>query len=389
MKALSFSYIFIYSFLGIYCSLLSLHFSNLGFDGKKIATFFSIIPAISFFFNLYWGRIADHFNYLKKLNMLLPLAGALGYAIAIYIDTYPSYLFLALVTGVIINPLFTLSDSITMSFCKKNTYPFGNIRQWGTMAFSFINFSLLLFFYCSSDVKVILEKNIHLLLYLMPLLLFFRFISSIFLPEQSDKENKISVFQFLKLMKNKSLLLFLISCMFHSMSSVSNYVYLSPFLKSINCTSGFIALCWAISPLLEIFVFRYSHVILNRISLQTIFRISILSGILRWLIMTMTENQTVILWSQLLHTFGFGTYFLATIHVLMNNIPEKVRSSGQGFFNAFAGMLGLIISNQILGQIIQYFPLVSVFYAAVIFSSIAYVVSLLIPKVFWVGHALE
>ena len=173
------------------------------------------------------------------------------------------------------------------------------------------------------------------------------------------------------------------------MASVSNYVYLSPFLKSIGCTSGFITLCWAISPLLEIFVFRYSHVILNKVSLQTLFRFSVLSAVLRWYILGTTQNQTIILWSQLLHTFGFGTYFLASIHVLMNNIPEKIRSSGQGFFSAFAGMLGLIISNQILGQITEYYPLVYVFYASVVFSFTAFVISLFIPKSFWKGHANE
>lgn len=390
MKSISFSYIFIFAFLGVYSSLVSLHFSNLNFSGHQIANIFSIIPAISFFFNLIWGRIADNYNLLKKLNILLPLFGAIGYAITIYINTYSAYLALAVITGVIINPLFALSDSITISYCKKHNASFGNLRQWGTIAFSAINFFMYLFFKMNPQFKPLLvEENIHSLLYLMPILLFLRFISSLSLPEQNLKEEKLSFKQFFKLMSNKPLLLFFLACMFHSMASVSNYVYLSPYLKTIGCDLSFITACWALSPLLEVLVFRYSKHILNNISLQTLFRISVLCAALRWVILATTENQPIILLSQLLHTFGFGTYFLAAIHVLMYNIPEKVRSSGQGFFTAFTGMLGLIISNQILGQVTEYFPLVFVFYVSVIFSLIAYLVSLLIPKGFWNGKLIE
>lgn len=386
MKSISISYIFIFAFLGVYSSLLSLHFTNLGYTGKQIAFFFSIIPAISFFFNILWGRIADSLNFLKKLNIYLPLFGAIIYAITIYINTYPAYIGLAITTGVIINPLFSLSDSISISYCKTNNASYGLLRQWGTIAFSVINFMLSIYLTFFSKAESYTQRqDIHFFLYLMPLLLFLRFISSLSLPNQTYKEEKLTTLQFIKLMNNKPLLLFFIACMFHSMASVSNYVYFSPQLKSIGCTTGFIALCWAVSPVLEIFVFRYSHIILNKVSVQTLFRFSLIAAVLRWLIVATTDNHTVILISQTLHTFGFGTYFLSTIHVLMYNIPEKIRSSGQGFFTACAGMLGLVISNQILGQITEYLPLYFVFYASFFFSLIAYGICFYIPKHFWLS----
>ncbi len=390
MKSISISYIFIFAFLGIYSSILSLHFTNLGYTGRDIAIFFSIIPAISFFFNIFWGRIADNYNLLKKLNIFLPLIGSISYAITIYINTFPAYMCLAITTGIIINPLFTLSDCISISYCKTHNASYGILRQWGTISFSVINFMLFLyltFFSKSESYKEI--TDVHIFLYLMPLLLFLRFLSSLSLPDQTFKEEKLTTLQFIKLMSNKPLLLFFVACMFHSMASVSNYVYFSPQLKTIGCTTGFIALCWAVSPVLEIFVFRYSHLILNRVSIQTLFRFSLIAAVLRWLIVATTDNQTIILISQTLHTFGFGTYFLSTIHVLMYNIPEKIRSSGQGFFTACAGMLGLVISNQILGQITEYFPLFFVFYASFIFSLIAYIICFYIPKEFWVSKTNE
>lgn len=386
MKSISFSYIFIFAFLGVYSSLLSLHFSNLGFTGTQIANFFLTVPAVSFFFNILWGRIADNFNFLKNLNILLPLFGAISYVVSIYFNTYTSYLCLGVVTGIIINPLFALSDSVTMSYCKKNKYSFGDLRQWGTISFSAINFFMYLFLKDTSYTdKFLADERVHQLLYLMPLLLLLRFLSGLYLPSQQIKEEKISFFQFLLLFKNKPLFLFFLACMFHSMASVSNYVYFSPHLKSIGFNTDFITLCWAISPLFEIYVFRFSHLILNKISLSTLFKVSILLAVLRWLIVATTKDQYIILWSQLLHTFGFGTYFLASIHVLMNNIPEKVRSSGQGFFTAFSGMLGLVISNIILGKITERVEIVYVFYASFIFSLSAYIISLFIKKGFWTG----
>jgi len=388
MKSISFSYIFIFAFLGVYSSLLSLHFTNIGFKSSDIALFFSIIPAISFFFNIIWGRIADNFNLLKKLNIYLPFVGAISYAITIYINTFPSYMCLAITTGIIINPLFALSDSISISYCKTNNASYGLLRQWGTISFSVINFMLFIYLTFIRDSEIQNSNlDVHLFLYLMPLLLFLRFLSSLTLPDQKVKEEKISTLQFIKLISNKPLFLFFVACMFHSMASVSNYVYFSPQLKTIGCTTGFIALCWAVSPVLEIFVFRYSHLILNKVSIQTLFRFSLITAVLRWLIVASTDNHTIILISQTLHTFGFGTYFLSTIHVLMYNIPEKVRSSGQGFFTACAGMLGLVISNQILGQVTKYFPLFFVFYASFIFSLIAYIICFYIPKDFWMNKS--
>lgn len=390
MKSISISYIFFFAFLGIYSSLLSLHFSNLNFSGSQIATFFSIIPAISFFFNILWGRIADNYNFLKKLNVILPLVGSIGYAITIYINTYHAYLCLAVITGIIINPIFALSDSLSITYCKKTKSAYGNLRQWGTASFSLINFLIFLFLkYTTNSNNTNSFTYIHEILYLMPIFLFCRFLSSFHLPNQQEKEDKLTIKQFFKLMGNKPLLLFFIACMFHSMASVSNYVYFSPHLKSIGFNSDFIALCWGISPLFEILVFRYSHLILNRVSLFTLFRISVLIAALRWLIVATSRDQNIILWSQTLHTFGFGTYFLATIHILMNNIPEKVRSSGQGFFNAFAGMLGLIMGNLILGQITERLPIFYVYYASLVFSFTAYLISYLIPKSFWSGNTNE
>lgn len=389
MMPISISYAFLFAFLGIYSSLVSLHFTNIGITGEKLAFFFTLIPSISFVFNLVWGRVADQLECLKKLNIYLPLIGAIAYCYGIFVNTYESFLVMAVFTGIIINPIFALSDSLTIGYCKKSKASFGNLRQWGTIAFSAINFivSFVLYFYLKDNASL-KNETVHQLLYLMPFFLFLKFLSGYFLPDSQIKEEKMSAKQFLKMMTNQSLLLFFIACMFHSMASVANYVYFSPQLKKIGATTDFITVCWAVSPIFEIFIFRYSHVIINNFSLSFLFRFSVLAAVVRYFIVGSSNNLTLILLSQTLHTFVFGTYFLSTIHILMRHIPEHIRSSSQGFFTSFSGMLGLVISNFIMGKITASYPTEYVFYTACCFSGSAFIISLFIPKNFW-NHQVE
>ncbi|PCJ56803.1 MAG: hypothetical protein COA79_17775 [Planctomycetota bacterium] len=381
MYALSLNYVFFFSFLGIFSSFLSAHFIDKGFSGSQIAFLFSMVPAISFVSNIFWGRIADLKKIRKALNIYFPLIGSVAFTLALIIDQYYSYILMGITVGIFVNPLFALTDSMTISYCQHKNKSYGKIRQWGTISFGLTNLFIIPFIYFQTDLSI--EVNNYTLLFLMPFFLFLRFLSGIKSISIEHTGDTLNTKDLIALFKSPGLLLFFLASMIHGMSFVSNYVYFSPYLKSMGFSLIFIALCWAISPFFEIFVFKYSENILKKFSLGSLFRISLLITGLRWFIISNTSNPTTIFFSQFLHTFGFGVYFITVIKILTIHIPEKVRSSGQTIFMAFSAAIGQILGNLVFGYTTERFPLYFIFQVAGYLSLLAFIASLFIPSSFW------
>lgn len=369
------TYFFFFIFWGAFYNLVPAHFQTLGISGYKRSLFFGIIPVIAFFSNIFWGRIADRYSIRRLLLLLFALISFIFLTYAFIQDTFAFYMGMACIIGLLISPVIPLLDSITITFCRHKGLAFGRIRQWGTISFVLVNAFIMLFFYFSKS-STEAEKY---LLFLMPLTFLLMIFPLFTLKDYTVREEFPHFRDFLSILKQPVLFLFFTSVLLHNISYVGNYSYFSAHLKILGFGGEFISLCWAISPIGEILIFRYSDKILNRWSNKTIFQAALLAAGLRWIIIGFFDDPWLIASGQLLHSIGFGAYYLASIQLLTSSIPERMRSSGQGLFAASIS-LATVIGNVVTAMIFEKYGTHAIFQFSVLMSVAALLVSFKIRK---------
>ncbi len=369
------TYFFFFIFWGAFYNLVPSHFQTLGISGYKRSLFFGIIPVIAFFANIVWGRIADMFHIRRQMLLFFSFLSFVFLNYALIHDTFPFYMGMAIVIGLLSSPLIPLLDSITITFCRHKGISFGSVRQWGTISFVLINAVIMLFFYFSRN-SLHAEKY---LMFFMPLAFLLMMFPLITLKDYSVREKFPHFKDFIRLLKHPLLFLFFTSVLFHNLSYVGNYSYFSAHLKILGLSGEFISLCWAVSPMGEILIFRYGDKILSRWSNRTIFQAGLIAAGLRWVILGFFDNPLLILAGQLLHSIGFGGYYLASIQILSQAIPERMRSSGQGLFAACIS-LATVIGNIVTAVIFEKYGTHAIFQFSVLMSLAALFISIKIKK---------
>ena len=365
------TYFFYFFFFGLFFNLVPGRFYDLNFSGFQIASIFVLIPLVAFFANIFWGKLADQYRCRRKLLLIFSVFSAISLVIIFLADSFPAYLLLALLMGSIIYPMIALNDSLTISYSNQVNIAYGVFRQWGTISFIMANLFLTIAYMILSKFQI----SPYFLLFIMPVAFIFMGFSINKTVEFEVKKDKILFRDIIDCCKQKIFILFLFSVIFHNIAYVSMYSYFTPHLKGLGFSGTFISLCWAISPIGEILIFRYSGIILQYCNAYKLFKIALIAGALRWFFLGFFEDKFVVASSQIIHSVSFGAYYVASINILTKIVPEKLRSSGQGIFGASIS-LAMIIGNLTMGLIYQYSSTFVIFRFAFIISIVASFVSL-------------
>ncbi len=366
-------YFFYFFYLGVYINLMSGHFQDLHFTGPERALIFGTIPIVAFFSNLIWGRIADSRHSRKNMILIFSLLCSVIFVVTLWVDCFWGFVFMSFGIGLFSSPMIPLTDSLALSACSDNPNLYGRFRQWGTIAFIAANVFLmiLLFFFEKQGL------NGWHLLFLMPVLML---CLAMVAPKIQDyRETFIpipKISDLLPLFKNPGMGLFFLAALLHNIAYVGNYAYFSAHLKILGSSESWIALCWAITPLGEIFIFRHSQALLKRVTPVTLFRVALATGILRWGLLSFLHDPLWIALSQLLHALSFGGYYLASMILLSKWIPEHWRSSGQALFASLCINLGMVSGNILMGYLFEIGGTFLIFQASTFLAFGAFILSL-------------
>jgi PPP family 3-phenylpropionic acid transporter len=155
--------------------------------------------------------------------------------------------------------------------------------------------------------------------------------------------------------KSTSFILLLLTMLFNSASHSAYYTYFSLYLNHLDWGAIEIASCWNIGVVAEILIFLVFRRLNKRISLARILQISMVFTALRWAILFATDNTIVILCSQTLHGFSYGTCYLASMKLVHDILPNSIRDRGLGWLTAVGLGLGSILGRLLFGYLAQSF----------------------------------
>jgi PPP family 3-phenylpropionic acid transporter len=129
------------------------------------------------------------------------------------------------------------------------------------------------------------------------------------------------------------------------------YGFFSIFLENEGLPPTTIGIAWAIAVLAEIVVMINSQRLFARVSLERVLLGSFAIAALRWLLLALFPSPVVILGSQILHAFSYGTFHMASILYMDRLTPPPAKTLGQAANNAVTYGLGLMIGFLVNGAL--------------------------------------
>jgi PPP family 3-phenylpropionic acid transporter len=129
------------------------------------------------------------------------------------------------------------------------------------------------------------------------------------------------------------------------------YGFFSIHLENLGLPPIYIGIAWAVAVLAEIVVMINSNRLFARASFESVLLASFFIAALRWLLLAFFQSPAIILGSQILHAFSYGTFHMASILYMDRLTPGPAKTLGQAANNAITYGLGLMIGFMVNGAL--------------------------------------
>jgi MFS transporter, PPP family, 3-phenylpropionic acid transporter len=143
--------------------------------------------------------------------------------------------------------------------------------------------------------------------------------------------------------------LFLIAASAVGSSHALYYTFGTAYMLSLGYTATAAGLLWAIAVLAEIVLFRFSGVIVTKVSPYGLMFAASLACILRWLMLSTEPALFFLVLSQALHALTFGAYNLSYVFFIRQAFPRAL-GTAQGVFAALTGGIAMASVTALSGR---------------------------------------
>ncbi|MBF0200451.1 MAG: MFS transporter [Desulfamplus sp.] len=365
-KLLLGSHYFVYfGTLGIFLPYFNLFCRHLGFSGFEIGLISSVKTAAVVIFPVLWAMAADRFNARKSILIFCTAMSCL-----LWLPLFSTRTFLPLFTAVALQsifhaPIISFIEAFAMDILGKEKKKYGQSRVWGSIAFIVTSMGLgklLAIHPIDMIIPIMLAGMLVQMLLCLPLPGISRNDSPIFshaLDKSSGEPEKTSApvnsrgesekSSYFRSFLSLNTTLFLTAAFLMLASHGAYYGFFSIHMESLGFSTGFIGFAWGVASASEIVIMVFSGSIFSKFTLKNLLLLSFFAAALRWFILFFTQSAPVIILSQLIHAFTYGTFHIASI-LAVNQLSNKNSATlGQAVNNAVtygAGMMaGFMISG--------------------------------------------
>ena len=294
----------------------------------------SMILAIGFVGKIIVGPIFSVFADRTGSRKIWLLILCIGYFIAVLsLNWIAGFILIFLIWGIggsLATTQIPMSDSISVLAVKDRGLDYGLARLWGSM--SFIMVSLAAGWYLEG-------KHLDVIIQLLAICAGFAVVVTFLLPDlRTDKSDKGRL-SLLDAFRIEDFRKFLLIAGLIQASHAALYVFASVHWEKAGYGAQEISILWAESVVIEVLVFAFGRKLLMRLGILGLLSLSVAGGIVRWLVMGLTTDYSMLLAIQTLHAFTFATTHLAVVSYIAQHIPNKLSASAQGLYDMLSNGL--------------------------------------------------
>jgi len=337
-----------YFFVGSFVPYWGLYLQSQDFSAVDIGILMSLFQISRIFAPNFWGWLADHTGQRVKWIRLTALLGLLGFSAVFWVSGF-FWLFCVMVAlSLFTSSTMPLAESLTMAHLGKNQkeQDYSRIRMWGSLGF--IVASIMLGY-------LIDLYSIHMLLWFLLAVQLILWLLTFRLPETQVAAHAHDHFSIWQVLKHPNVIALLVGCAMMVTAHGVLYNFYSIYLSSHGYSKGLIGWLWSVGVMCEIGVFLLMPRLLARFSLKQILMVSLLLAVIRFtLIGYAVDHLWWMVFAQMLHAATFGSFHVASIHVVTLFFNGRHQAKGQAIYNSVAYGIGGTIGGVAGGFALQH-----------------------------------
>lgn len=333
LLAIRLQYFFYFGVLGIYLPFFNLYCYHLGFSGVQIGALSAARSLVMVVCSVIWGHLADRFRMRRTLYILCSIFSAVTWMLFLTTVEFWQMLSFTILYVIFYAPIISFLEAFTMDLLAYRKEAYGRVRAWGSISFILVVIVL---------GRVIDFFPIRLILVLILVGSLLQAAASALMPRREPDIQPQDAAPADGRLRSRRVVLFLFCGFLMLVSHGAYYGFFSIHLENLGYSRAFIGLCWAMASLAEILVMIRSEAVFKRFPPEKILLLSFGAAVLRWSVLYVLRSPGLILASQTLHAFTYGTFHMASILYIDRLTPEKAKTVGQAVNNAVQYGLGLM-----------------------------------------------
>ncbi len=323
-----------YAIWGSWAPVLSAYLqNNLGFTGVQLGIIFSLLPLATIISPFVGGQFADRYFPTQKVIGVLQLLGGVILVLIANTTSFGPMMWLMLFYCLLYAPTLALTNSIAFVNLQSSEKEFGAIRVWGTIGWIAAGWILAGWRSLAGSSEGIAMKGDTLLLagifsLVMGLLSF----GLPHTPPQKDRSKPWAFLEAVKMLKDKSFLVFAVISFIVATELQFYYVLTSPYLTSplIGVSQKYVSAVMTIAQIAEIFVMAFLlSMALQKLGMRKTLALGILAWPVRYIIFVIGTPSWLVIASLALHGFCYVFFFTAAFIYVDKIAPKDIRHSAQ------------------------------------------------------------
>ncbi len=338
---------------GTWYATLGTYLGKIGFDGSEIGNIFSTVNLGAIIAPLFVGMIADRFFDAQKVLGVCHVVGAFLLYYTSTLTTPSGVYWILLLYSMFYMSTLAIVNTVSFFQMEDPAKEFPGIRVLGTIGW--IVAGLLIGGMAIEDSHVQLQIGAIASLVLG--------IYSFFLPSTPPKAKgesttvwKLLGFDALKLMKDPSFAILVISSLLISIPLAFYYAFANPFFNEEGMVNA--AGKMTMGQMSEIIFMLLMPFFFKRLGVKKMILIGMFCWLARYLLFAYGDNETLVWMFYLgiiLHGICYDFFFVTGQIFVDNEAPEEVRSSAQGLIALVTYGVGMYIGSIIAGRVVEHY----------------------------------
>ena len=338
---LSSFYFFYFAILGALIPYWGLYLQFLGFNALEIGQLTTILLATKIISPYLWGWLSDYLGTLCKILKIGAFLTAFFFGLTFLVT---DFMLLGLVMALFsffwhaILPQF---EVITLRYIDHDLPLYSKIRLWGSIGFCIAVFC----------VGIALDYwHISFLLPILMILYILLWLISLLIDEPHCKKPSLEHGSIYYILKNKTVITFLVISFLMQLGHGAYYSFYSIFLAGNGYSKSVIGILWALGVVAEIIIFMFMPSLMRHFNIKSLLLMSLVVATIRWLVITWGyQSLSLLIVAQMMHAATFGIFHAAAIHFIHHTFTGAYQNRGQALYGSISfgagGALGGFMSG--------------------------------------------
>lgn len=358
-------YFFYFASLGALLPYWGLYLDSLGFNEVAIGNMLAIIMATKIVSPNIWGWIADHTGRRMRIVRLGSLIAALAFLGVFVSSGYMWLIMVMLVFSFFWNAALPQFEATTLNHLGAHTHRYSGIRLWGSIGFIVSVWGL---------GELLDGQGVQFLPWILFALFAAIWINSMLVPEEAAGHLLLDHEPLQKILTRPEVVGLLLACFFMQAGHGPYYTFYSIYLNNHDYSLSLIGGLWALGVIAEVVIFMLMSRLTSHFSLKALLMMSLLLGVIRWLLIGLfVDNLSILVFAQLLHAATFGIYHAAAIQLVHYYFKGKHQGKGQALYSSLSFGAGGAVGSFYSGYVFDYFGALAMFTIAAVCSLVGFV----------------